>query len=108
MSGYDDGIHGTDRLLRIRRIRKAVFAGLLALTIVLIFARLEGAGASLKPFFLPVNGIIEVALTMGLTASIVGLFLRNLEIHNVLRDTQRILKAQSSMTPATRTPAFPP
>ena len=39
MSGYHDRLQGTDRLLRIRRIRKAVFAGLLALTIVLIFAR---------------------------------------------------------------------
>src|SRR2546425_3972164 len=84
MSGYQDRLQGTDRLLRIRRIRKAVFAGLLALTIVLIFARLEGEGASLKPLFLPVNGILEVALIMGLTTSIVGLFLRNLEIRNAL------------------------
>src|SRR5881628_2101587 len=106
MSGYQDRLQGTDRLLRIRRIRKAVFAGLLALTIVLIFARLEGEGASLKPLFLPVNGIIEVALIMGLTASIVGLFLRNLEIHNVLRDNQRFLMAKSSMTRAIRTAAF--
>jgi len=106
MSGYHDRLQGTDRLLRIRRIRKAVFAGLLALTIVLIFARLEGEGASLKPLFLPVNGILEVALIMGLTASIVGLFLRNLEIHNVLRDNQRFLMAKSSMTRAIRTAAF--
>jgi tetratricopeptide (TPR) repeat protein len=106
MSAYHDRLQGTDRLLRIRRIRKAVFAGLLALTIVLIFARLEGEGASLKPFFLPVNGILEVALIMGLTASIVGLFLRNLEIRNVLRDNQRFLMAKSSMTRAMRTAAF--
>src|SRR5881397_1751301 len=106
MSGYHDRLQGTDRLLRIRRIRKAVFAGLLALTIVLIFARLEGEGASLKPLFLPVNGILEVALIMGLTASIVGLFLRNLELRNVLRDNQRFLMAKSSMTRAIRTAAF--
>src|SRR2546426_780479 len=86
MSGYHDRLQGTDHLLRIRRIRKAVFAGLLALTIVLIFARLQGEGASLKPLFLPVNGILEVALIMGLTTSIVGLFLRNLELRNVMRD----------------------
>src|SRR5881296_305096 len=106
MSGYHDRLQGSDRLLRIRRIRKAVFAGLLALTIVLIFARLEGEGASLKPLFLPVNGILEVALIMGLTASIVGLFLRNLELRNVLRDNQRFLMAKSSMTRAIRTAAF--
>src|SRR5881296_95724 len=106
MSGYQDRLQGTDRLLRIRRIRKAVFAGLLALTIVLIFARLEGEGASLKPLFLPVNGILEVSLIMGLTTSIVGLFLRNLEIRNALRDNQRFLMAKSSMTRAFRTAAF--
>src|SRR5437870_4573017 len=106
MSGYHDRLQGTDRLLRIRRIRKAVFAGLFALGIVLIFARLEGEGTSLKPFFLPVNGIIEVALIMGLTASIIGLFLRNLEIRHALRDNQRFLMAKSSMTRALRTAAF--
>src|SRR6058998_310924 len=83
MSGYQDRLQGTDRLLRIRRIRKAVFAGLLALTIVLIFARLEGEGASLKPLFLP-----------------------DLEIRNALRDNQRFLMAKSSMTRAFRTAAF--
>src|SRR5947209_1874038 len=106
MSGYHDRLQGTDRLLRIRRIRKAVFAGLFALGILLIFVRLEGEGASLKPFFLPVNGILEVALIMGLTASIIGLFLRNLEIRHALRDNQRFLMAKSSMTRAVRTAAF--
>jgi len=106
MSGYHDRLQGTDRLLRIRRIRKAIFAGLFALGILLIFVRLEGEGASLKPFFLPVNGILEVALIMGLTASIIGLFLRNLEIRHALRDNQRFLMAKSSMTRALRTAAF--
>src|SRR3989454_8931430 len=106
MSGYQDRLQGTDRLLRIRRIRKAVFAGLVALTIVLIFARLQGEGASLKPLFLPVTGILEVALIMGRTTPIVGLFLRTLEIRNALRDTQRFLMAKSSMTRAFRPAAF--
>src|SRR3989475_3096431 len=43
---------------------------------------------------------------MGLTTSIVGLFLRNLELRNVLRDNQRFLMAKSSMTRAIRTAAF--
>src|SRR2546430_15355176 len=106
MSGYHDRLQATVRRLRIRRIRKAVFAGLLALTIVLIFARLQGERASLKPICLPFNGILEVALIMGLTTSIVGLFLRNLEIRNALRDNQRFLMAKSSMTRAFRTAAF--
>jgi hypothetical protein len=45
MRGYQERIQGADRVLRIRRIRKAVFAGLLALTVVLIAARLDGEGA---------------------------------------------------------------
>ncbi len=53
MLAYQDRLQGTDRLLRIRRIRKAAFAGLLALTVVLIAARLGSEGASLKPFFSP-------------------------------------------------------
>jgi hypothetical protein len=106
MSGYHDRLQGTDRLLRIRRIRKAIFAGLFALGILLIFVRLEEEGASLKPFFLPVNGILEIALIMGLTASIIGLFLRNLEIRHALRDNQRFLMAKSSMTRALRTAGF--
>src|SRR5437016_1195364 len=98
MHGYQERIQGADRVLRIRRIRKVVFAGLLALTVVLIAARLGGEGASLKPFFLPVNGILEVSLIMGLVASIISLYLRYLEIRNAQRDNQRFLMAKSSMT----------
>ncbi len=106
MLGYQERIQGTDRVLRIRRIRKAVFAGLLALTVVLIAARLGEEGASLKPLFLPVNGILEVSLVMGLAASIIGLYLRYLEIRNAQRDNQRFLMAKSSMTRAIRTAGF--
>ena len=106
MHGYQERIQGADRVLRIRRIRKVVFAGLLALTVVLIAARLGGEGTSLKPFFLPVNGILEVSLIMGLVASIIGLYLRFLEIRNAQRDNQRFLMAKSSMTRAVRTAGF--
>src|SRR3989442_9229663 len=106
MHGYQERIQGADRVLRIRRIRKVVFAGLLALTVVLIAARLGGEGVSLKPLFLPVNGILEVSLIMGLVASIIGLYLRYLEIRNAQRDNQRFLMAKSSMTRAVRTAGF--
>jgi tetratricopeptide (TPR) repeat protein len=106
MSGYTDRLQGTDRLLRIRRVRKAVFAGLLVLTVVLIAVRMQEEGASLKPLFLPVNGVLEVSLIMGLVASIIGLFLRNLEIRHAQRDSQRFLMAKSSMTRAIRTAGF--
>ena len=106
MSGYYDRIQGTDRLLRIRRIRRVVFAGILALTIFLIVARLGSEGASLKPFFLPLDGIFELSLIMGLATAIVGLYFRHLEIHRVQRDGQRYLMAKSSMVRASRTAVF--
>src|SRR5437667_138881 len=106
MSRYADRIQGTDRLLRIRRIRKAVFAGIIALTLVLIFARLDAEGAGIKPLFLPVNGIIEICLIMGFVSAIIGLFLRHLEIKNAPREGQRYLMAKSSMARASRTAGF--
>src|SRR2546430_8724226 len=106
MSRYADRIQGTDRLLRIRRILKAVFAGIIALTLVLIFARLDSEGARIKPLFLPVNGIIELCLIMGFVSAIIGLFLRHLEIKHAPRDGQRYLMAKSSMARAIRTAGF--
>src|SRR2546430_9691501 len=106
MSGYYDRLQATDRLLRIRRIRKALFAGIIGLSVLLIVARMGTQGASLKPFFLPVNGIIEVALIMGFVTAVVGLFLRNLEIRHAQRDGQRYLMAKSSMARAIRTAGF--
>src|SRR2546429_7988783 len=103
MSRYADRIQGTDRLLRIRRIRKAVFAGIIALTLVLIFARLDSEGARIKPLFLPVNGIIELCLIMGFVSAIIGLFLRHLEIKHAPRDGHRYLLAKSSMSRTLRT-----
>src|SRR6267143_1742713 len=106
MSGYYDRIQGTDRLLRIRRLRKALFAGIVGLSLLLVVARMGSQGASIKPLFLPVNGIIEIALIMGFITAIVGLFLRNLEIRHAKRDGQRYLMAKSSMARAIRTAGF--
>ena len=106
MLGYAERLQGADRLPRIRRIRNAVYAGILALTMVLIAARLSSDGASLKPFFLPMNDVIEVGLMMGLVTAFVGLYLRLLEIRHVPRDGQRYLMAKSSMARAFRTAGF--
>src|SRR2546428_3829584 len=106
MHGYQERIQGADRVLRIRRIRKVVFAGLLALTVVLIAARLGGEGASLKPFFLPVHRILGGPPVIGLVAPIISLYLRYLEIRNAQRDNQRFLMAKSSMTRSVRTAGF--
>src|SRR5439155_1442212 len=106
MSGYYDRLQGTDRLLRIRRLRKALFAGIVGLSVLLVVARMGSQGASIKPLFLPVNGIVEIALIMGFVTAIVGLFLRNLEIRHAQRDGQRYLMAKSSMARAIRTAGF--
>lgn len=106
MSGYQDRIQGTDRLPRIRRLRNVVLAALLVLTVLLIFARMESQGASLKPFFLPVNGIFEVGLGMALVGAFVGLFLQRLEIKHIQRDNHRYNLAKARMTRAVRTAGF--
>src|SRR5438874_13517568 len=106
MSRYADRIQGTDRLLRIRRIRKAVFAGIIALTLVLIFARLDSEGARIKPLFLAVNGMIELCLITGFVSAINGLFLRHLEMKHALREVQRYLMAMSSIARAIWTAGF--
>src|SRR6266699_2497328 len=52
------------------------------------------------------NRIIEVSLIMGLVATFVGLYLRDLEIKNAQRDSQRYLMAKYSMTRAFRNAGF--
>jgi len=92
-----------DRLLRIRRMRKAVYAALLFLTVLLMYARVLGEGASLKPFFLPLDGLLELGLVMGLVGTILGLYLKNLEIQRAQRDSQRYLMSKYSMSRAMTT-----
>ena len=103
MSGYQQRIQGMDRLLRIRRMRKAVYAALLFLTVLLMYARVMGEGASIKPFFLPLDGILEMGLMMGLVGTILGLYLKNLEIQRAQRDSQRYLMSKYSMSRAMTT-----
>ncbi len=103
MSGYQERIQGMDRLLRIRRMRKAVYAALLFLTALLMYARVVSEGASLKPFFLPLDGLLEIGLVMGLVGTILGLYLKNLEIHRAQRDSQRYLLSKYSMSRAMTT-----
>ncbi len=103
MSGYQQRIQGMDRLLRIRRMRKAVYAALLFLMVVLIYARVAGEGGSLKPFFIPIDGILEVGLIMGLVGTLIGLYLKNLEIQRAQTDSQRYLMSKYSMSRAMST-----
>lgn len=103
MSGYQQRIQGTDRLLRIRRMRRFVYLALLLLTIALMYARILAEGASLKPIFIPLDGILEVGLIMGLVGTVIGFYLRNLEIRRALHDSQRYLMSKYSMSRALTT-----
>ncbi|HKW43983.1 MAG TPA: tetratricopeptide repeat protein [Thermoplasmata archaeon] len=106
MSGYYDRLQGTNRLLRIRRLRNAVYVGLLVLGIVIAFFRMQEQGASLKPFFFPIDGVLEIALIIGLGAALIGLVFRYLEVNHVPRDKQKYLMAKSSMVRSFRTAGF--
>ncbi len=103
MSGYQERIQGTDRLLRIRRMRRAVYAALLLLAFLLMYARAQSEGASLKPFFAPLDGVIEIGLMMGLLGTLLGLYLKNLEIQRAQTDSQRYLMSKYSMSRALTT-----
>ena len=106
MSGYQQRIQGVDRLLRIRRMRRAVYVALLVLTALLMYARILDEGASLKPIFIPLDGVLEIGLIMGLVATILGVYLRNLEIQRAQRDSQRYLMSRFSMSRALTTAAI--
>ncbi len=106
MAGYQQRIQGTDRLLRIRRMRKAVYVALLFMTALLMYARILGEGASLKPIFIPVDGILEIGLIMGLVGTFLGVYLKNLEIQRAQRDSQRYLMSKYSMSRAVTTAGF--
>ena len=103
MSGYQQRIQGMDRLLRIRRMRKAVYAALLFVTVVLMYARMQSESGSLKPFFVPLDGVLEIGLMMGLVGTILGLYLKNLEIQRAQTDSQRYLLSKYSMSRAMTT-----
>jgi tetratricopeptide (TPR) repeat protein len=103
MSGYYERIQGTDRLLRIRRTKQIVYIVLAGLGLLTAFVRVTSAGASLKPFFLPLAGLIEIGLIMGLVGTGIGLFFKNLEIQRTPGDSQKYLMAKYSMSRASTT-----
>ena len=106
MSGYYERIQGRDRLLRIRRMRQIVFVVLVGLTALLLFIRLANSGASLRPLFLPLAGVLEVGLIMGLVGTGIGLYFKNLEIQRTVRESQKFLLARHSMSRAATTAAI--
>lgn len=103
MSGYYERIQGTDRLLRIRRMRQIVLVVLVGLTALLLFIRLANSGASIRPFFLPLAGVLEIGLIMGLVGMGIGLYFKNLEIQRTVRESQTYLVARQSMSRAATT-----
>ncbi len=84
-------------------MKQVVYIVLAGLAILAVFVRLTSAGASLKPFFLPLPGVIEIGLIIGLVGTGFGLYLKNLEIQRTPRDSQKYLLARYSMSRAVTT-----
>jgi len=106
MSAYQDRIQGRDRLLRVRRIRRIVQVVVGILAIVLLAGRLAEDGASLRPLYVPLEGIIEILLLIALAGLGVGLLFRFLEIRYASRDSQKHLMAKYAMERARTAAAF--
>ena len=84
-------------------MRQIVLIVLVGLTSLLLFIRLANSGASLRPFFLPLAGVLEIGLIMGLVGMGIGLYFKNLEIQRTIRDSQKYLVARQSMNRAATT-----
>jgi tetratricopeptide (TPR) repeat protein len=98
MAGYaQKRLQGKDRLHRVHRIRTLAYAALAGVTGLFVVAELVAGGAQLKPLFLPIAEAIELALLMALIATIVGGYLRHLEIRHAATDSQRFLLAREGM-----------
>lgn len=97
MKRFVDRLEGGYRVVRIRRIRRIVYA-ILALTTIFLLAAVTAAnGASLRPFYLPLDIVLGVALVMGLVWLLLSFVFRNLRIRYATRSSQKFLMAGNSI-----------
>lgn len=97
MPGYQHRLQGKVRLSRIHRIRNVALLALAGMTAVFILSGFAAEGASLKPVYLPIAEAVQIALIMGLVATILAMYFRNLEFKHAAGDSQRFLMAKESM-----------
>jgi tetratricopeptide (TPR) repeat protein len=101
MSGYQQRLQGKVRLSRIRRIRNVALLALAGVTALFILSGFAAEGASLKPLYLPLGEAVQIGLIMGLVATGLTMYFRNLEMKNAAGDSQRFLMAKETMGRAT-------
>lgn len=92
-----DRLEGGYRVVRIRQIRRWVYLVIIFIIIGLSGMVMAANGASLYPFFLPLDMVIAVFLIMLLLWSTLGLFFRNLEIRYLRSNSKKYLMARNSI-----------
>src|SRR2546426_6531834 len=97
MNKYRDQLEGSAQLFRIRRLKRLVFVSLILLPILLAVASMALEGASLKPFFIPLDSLVAILVILLFLATVAGLAFRSLEIRYANRDSQRFLLARTSI-----------
>jgi len=97
MKRFVDRLEGGYRVVRIRRIRRIVYAILALITIFFLAAVTAANGASLRPFYLPLDIVLGVALVMGLVWLFLSFVFRNLRIRYAARSSQKFLMAGNSI-----------
>src|SRR2546427_3223725 len=103
MNKYREALEGTHQLFRIRRIKRATMLALFLVAIVLIVYDMIYSGASLKPFYLPLNGVLAVVFLLAFIATLAWFVFRMMEIRYARRDSQRYLLVHNSVRRAQST-----
>ena len=97
MKRFVDRLEGGYRVARIRKTRRIVYAILALITIFFVAAVTVANGASLKPFYLPLDIILGVALVMSLVWLSLSFVFRDLRIRYATRSSQKFLMAGNSI-----------
>ena len=100
-TSYKDRLEGGYQLLRIRKLKGWVAAGMIAATAALVAFSLLAAGASAKPLFMPVDAFLPVLLVMLFIGAVLQMFFRSLGVKYARKDSQRFLMVKNSMSRAT-------
>ncbi len=106
MSGYQYRLQGKDRLVRIHRIRMVSLLAIAAVAVFFVAVEMLDQGATLKPLFIPIANALQILLFMGFLATILGMYLRNLELKSASGESPRYLMAKYSMNRARSTAAI--
>ncbi|MFQ5885034.1 MAG: tetratricopeptide repeat protein, partial [Thermoplasmata archaeon] len=100
MRRFRDRLEGGYRVIRIRRIKRIMFLlfGILIIVVGALMMILNGA--SLSPFYLPLDVFLVVTLYLLIVLSVLNFFFRDLEVRYNVRDSQKYLMAKNSQRTA--------